>query len=507
MHAKHQPTIRNVPLLFSPLNLCHTEAKRVIGLARRRSECRMPRNIVIFSDGTGQRGGILFDERRSNIYKLYRASRCGPDSSVDPQLQFAYYDPGIGTLARGTNLLSACWQWIYNLVSQATGLGLTRNIIDCYAEIIRNWEPGDRIYLFGFSRGAYTVRCVAAVVALCGIPTRMKDGSPLKRDALTCEKIASHAVENIYQHVSSPADKAYVPQRMALAARFREQFASGTLEAPNTYPHFIGVFDTVAAVAKLGSLVLAGVLWLAAAGILSGMLALATRAFTPWFLFLLAASFLVGVVAYLKANLKWATGLNGFSWWQTLHLTGPRMRFLDMQLNQNVGWARHALAIDEYRKDFDRVPWGNSEDEWRKVGQGEPQWFKQIWFAGCHSDIGGSYPETESRLSDIALRWMVDEAAAVPGDLQADLSVLKLFPSSSGMQHDETRGGIFQYAKRFVRTINEKAPLHPTVLERFALDGVQQHDLILPYRPDGLRKHGKVLHFYEKVLSDDKKSQ
>jgi uncharacterized protein (DUF2235 family) len=86
----------------------------------------MSRNIVIFSDGTGQRGGVLFDERRSNIYKLYRATRCGPDSVVDPQRQYAFYDPGIGTLPNGSGFFGAAWQWVYNLVSQATGLGLTK---------------------------------------------------------------------------------------------------------------------------------------------------------------------------------------------------------------------------------------------------------------------------------------------------------------------------------------------------------------------------------------------
>jgi uncharacterized protein (DUF2235 family) len=57
----------------------------------------MPRNIVVFADGTGQRGGIFFDENRSNIYKLYRATRCGPEYSVNPAEQLAFYDPGVGT--------------------------------------------------------------------------------------------------------------------------------------------------------------------------------------------------------------------------------------------------------------------------------------------------------------------------------------------------------------------------------------------------------------------------
>jgi uncharacterized protein (DUF2235 family) len=61
----------------------------------------MPKNIVIFSDGTGQRSGLLFDENRSNIYKLYRATRCGPDSPIDPAEQIAFYEPGLGTSPNG----------------------------------------------------------------------------------------------------------------------------------------------------------------------------------------------------------------------------------------------------------------------------------------------------------------------------------------------------------------------------------------------------------------------
>jgi uncharacterized protein (DUF2235 family) len=57
----------------------------------------MGKNVVIFSDGTGQAGGFRFDEKRSNIYKLYRATRCGPDSSIDPREQVAFCDPGLGS--------------------------------------------------------------------------------------------------------------------------------------------------------------------------------------------------------------------------------------------------------------------------------------------------------------------------------------------------------------------------------------------------------------------------
>src|SRR5437868_4000659 len=80
-------------------------------------EHHMPKNVVIFSDGTGQAGGFRFDENRSNIYKLYRATRVAPDSSIDPGEQVAFYDPGLGSQADGPHLYARFLRWIYNLVS------------------------------------------------------------------------------------------------------------------------------------------------------------------------------------------------------------------------------------------------------------------------------------------------------------------------------------------------------------------------------------------------------
>jgi len=130
--------------------------------------CR--KSIIIFSDGTGQAGGLTPDQNISNIYKLYRAARCGPESTIDPREQLTFYDPGLGSQPEGGLLFvhRAC-RGFYNVASQATGLGITKNIIDCYAAILRMSQPGDRIFLFGFSRGAYTVRCLAAVLSLCGV--------------------------------------------------------------------------------------------------------------------------------------------------------------------------------------------------------------------------------------------------------------------------------------------------------------------------------------------------
>src|ERR1700704_1605419 len=61
-----------------------SQSSRGLGIA-------MAKNILIFSDGTGQAGGIRFDENRTNIYKLYRATRCGPDSDIHPDDQVTFY--------------------------------------------------------------------------------------------------------------------------------------------------------------------------------------------------------------------------------------------------------------------------------------------------------------------------------------------------------------------------------------------------------------------------------
>lgn len=136
-----------------------------------------------------------------------------------------------------------------------------------------------------------------------------------------------------------------------------------------------------------------------------------------------AATFMV--TWYLATHLKWATGLSD-PWWKTIHLTGWRMKFYDTVLNPRVEYAKHALSIDENRAKFARVPW---TDESTDSANKEDGWFEQVWFAGVHSDIGGSYLETESRLSDIALAWMVNRATNVTHPIVVDDKWLHLYPS------------------------------------------------------------------------------
>jgi uncharacterized protein (DUF2235 family) len=168
-------------------------------------------------------------------------------------------------------------RWIYDKVSQATGLGITQNVIDCYAAIIRLAKPEDRIFLFGFSRGAYTIRSVAAVVALCGVPTRNRDGNKLPLDESGSKNLATYAVKHIYQFTPSrkkekatPRQKFLLETRKKLAKRFRAECASSNpanAERANVYPYFVSAFDTVAALGSLSQSVGASAVY-AGSGIL-----------------------------------------------------------------------------------------------------------------------------------------------------------------------------------------------------------------------------------------------
>jgi uncharacterized protein (DUF2235 family) len=385
------------------------------------------KNILLLADGTGNEGGLLPDESRTNIYKLYRATRTGPDSIIDPKRQLSLYVPGIGTPApRHDN----SWDRLDETVQQMFGFGITKKIIDCYVAIIGVWEPGDRIYLFGFSRGAYTARCLAHVLELCGIPTKQRNGDPISLDPASLRRIAKDAVSCVYW-LGMPRDETKAAKR---AADFRIAYTSQVGLAAGASAYFIGIWDAVAAIG-----------W--------------QRFFPDW--------------AY------------------------------DRHFTSDVQYARHLQSIDEGRKDFRRVPWGGKGTVKWPDRKGEPEQFDQIWFAGNHADVGGSYPENESRLSDITLTWMVDFIThKIPetGRVIVDPNLLRLYPSADGMMHDECMVGVggtaFKWAKA-VRDVPSEAQLHDTVYERLALKSVRNFTSFGPYRPVALQEHSKAKKYFQ----------
>jgi Uncharacterized alpha/beta hydrolase domain (DUF2235) len=103
----------------------------------------MAKNILLFADGTGNEGGLLPDESRTNVYKLYRATRNGPDTTIDPRKQIAFYVHGIGTPTPGQSPRKFKQRF-----EQMFGSSLSSRITEGYAAIISVWQPRDRIYLF-----------------------------------------------------------------------------------------------------------------------------------------------------------------------------------------------------------------------------------------------------------------------------------------------------------------------------------------------------------------------
>jgi uncharacterized protein (DUF2235 family) len=472
----------------------------------------MAKNIVIFSDGTGQAGGLKPDQNLSNIYKLFRASRPGPESPINPAEQVAAYDAGLGTENDQGKIPFRPVQKFRKLWSGATGTGISRNIADCYEAILKHYEPGDRVFLFGFSRGAYTARCVGGVMSLCGVPTHAGGGGPLPRYGRALRRIADEAVQQVYEHGSGSDDPQRKAERLEKARRFRAKYGSENSEGQsNVVPYFIGVFDTVASLGAPGPRRFLMLLGLSAFAAAMTALAAGVISLLPWFTFVgtyiaLAVLIVLGMGAgYLKAHLKTIRDFpnkGNFSW----HIAAWRFRFYDNALNTRVRYARHALAIDESRKDFARVPWAAPGDWPDRTG--EPEWLRQTWFAGNHSDIGGSYAEDESRLSDISLKWMVEQATELPHPLKVDWSRLNLFPDPRGMQHDEIESMRDSYPwwvpkrLRYVwaahpREVHVDAPLHPSVHERFATsNGVLHYGLQAAYRPANLSSHSKVSHHF-----------
>ncbi|WP_346658338.1 DUF2235 domain-containing protein [Bradyrhizobium sp. 147] len=175
----------------------------------------------------------------------------------------------------------------------------------------------------------------------------------------------------------------------------------------------------------------------------------------------------------------------------------------DRHFPSDIQYARHLQSIDEGRRDFKRVPWGGSGTVKWPERQGEPEQFDQIWFAGNHADIGGSYPENESRLSDITLAWMVEfitQKIPETGRVLVDRDLLRLYPSADGMMHDECMMGMGGTALKWskaVRQVPDTAQLHPTVYERLAMKAVRNFTSFAPYRPVALQNHLKAKTYYQ----------
>jgi len=311
----------------------------------------MRKRIVVCCDGTWntanqEQGGVPCP---TNVAKITAALA---EQDANGVQQIPLYQPGVGTNR---------WK---RLRGGAFGVGLSRNIRTLYHQLIKIYEPDDEIFLFGFSRGAYTARSLAGLIR--------KSGILQPRHAARIEEAWS-----LYRN--SP-DKPSAPG----PTRFRESYSF----QPRI--RFIGVWDTV------GEL---------------GVPVLGPRWVKP---------------IWRHVNKRWS--------------------FHDTVLSSQVDGAFQALAVDEQRSVFEPALWHKQPDA-------EGQELQQLWFAGVHCGVGGGL--TDSRLSDIALLWIADQAGRYGLEFRAgafdDLDPQPL------VDFGPSRTGIYRLTRPYHRPIGKAA--------------------------------------------------
>ena len=306
-------------------------------------------SIVVCADGTWNRPEEdLEKDHATNVLKLARAIKPNPPGLK----QHVFYDWGLGSYHDAA-------------IAGATGKGIHKNILDGYRYIVQNYGTNDKIYLFGFSRGAYTVRALCGLINNCGIVKRA--------DAMLIDE-AWKIYKNTSRKYHSDGDG-------AVSFRKAHGHASRRVE-------FIGVWDTVGA---------------------------------------------LGIP------------------FSVLGLFDGQDEFYDTKMGSNVRVARHALAIDEQREDFEPTVWARR--------------------AGVHSDVGGGYGpnrKTKTTVSDIALAWMLDEARDAGLKLEPHIRT-RLTDGVTAPLH-KSRRHIFRFKRPLHRPlVREGTPtkVHPSVKARW----------------------------------------
>ncbi|KAF7424922.1 hypothetical protein PC9H_010233 [Pleurotus ostreatus] len=267
------------------------------------------KNICVSADGTlGE-----FGEKNSNVVELH--SRI-----IKDEKQLTYYISGIGTYSDSD--IRRWWD-------SAVAASFQRNVLKAYEWLCNNYEPGDRIFLFGFSRGAYQVRVIAGMIERVGLLYKGNNSqlpSVLKLYMKAMEEPASQIREDDLDQTSTEGLSEVEKQ----CRIFKNAFSQ-----PGVKVHFVGAWDTVSSVG-------------------------------------------------IRREPCLPETTNGMG---------------------HVCHFRHALALDERRVRF----WPEHASSSAHASSGGD--VKEVWFAGCHSDIGGwSTLNKELDSFGPALRWMTYEA-------------------------------------------------------------------------------------------------
>lgn len=195
-------------------------------------ERRQGRQLVVFCDGTSNT--LTGGSRDTNVLRLFTLL-AGQKASGGPQ-RVLYYDPGVGSPdgVPGVDLTESLLRWWERIAGLAFGRGVFENVGQAYAFLCRTFQPRDLIYIFGFSRGAFTARSVAGMVHLFGL---------LRPEH---EHLVPTLVRIYFGSNHESPSKARKFARGTVAQEVRESFTSE--HGKYAWVHFVGVWDTVATV-------------------------------------------------------------------------------------------------------------------------------------------------------------------------------------------------------------------------------------------------------------------
>lgn len=383
----------------------------------------MPKNIVFCADGTwngpedqtgksivdaDDNAGELTGDTVTNVVKFYANLAGRPtletlmlhneqekllSDTAGKTLQVAKYLHGVGD-SRNVAM---------QVLGGVFGVGVLARIVRGYTFISRHYQPGDAIYILGFSRGAYTARALAGMIARVGLL------DPQRYDVN--DKEASYRRGVAAWHHSKGMTLTGNSTAISLANRFLdfvESFvARGVLSNTDLIANVpikaVGVWDTV------GSM---------------------------------------GMPLYLRDRR-----------YDIFHFT-------DTKLSDKVERGFHAMAIDERRADFPVTPWE------RRSG------IEQVWFLGAHADVGGGYVETESRLSDVALQWMMHKLTDVGVRFATPLTRVPNCQFDTQAIHMPWGNPPFNFLAKTPRKPLLEDTFHSSVCERWKSDA--------SYRPQAL---------------------
>jgi uncharacterized protein (DUF2235 family) len=365
----------------------------------------MAKNIVLLSDGTGNSSSKLF---KTNVWRLFQTL----DLSTAAR-QIAYYDNGVGTSSFKP----------FAILGGIFGFGLKRNVVDIYSFCCRNYDAGDLIYGFGFSRGAFTMRVVAGLIAYEGLVPYTGDEAALARYAADAYR-AYRRRFNITGGLVTPLRN--LRDFFIRVHRRVWGIAPSVARLPVPKIHFLGLWDTVDAYG--------------------------------------------GPIEEIVSAIDY--------WYWPLSMP-------DRFMNSKIHRACHALALEDERDAFKPVIWDDRyvrntvtgkldvmNRGWKpdvadpsKLAPIDNRRLSQVWFVGVHSDIGGGYPQ--DGLSYYTLDWMLDRAEAFgltynPVQLPLVRSLADRFDKLNDSRHG--LAGYYRYRPRNLHEIYNALPYKPSFL-------------------------------------------